>query len=113
MADITIENCYYGGDQMPWAEYAIVGDLIFLSGAEGRDMSEEAGVPGQEEAHPSLPYRRGRRAAQTKACLSKIAERTIKAGASRLENIFRHQLLRHRPSRLARSLERPAMKFWV
>lgn len=83
MSDLVIENAYYGGDQMPWAEYVAAGKILFLSGAEGRDMSKKQEYPDGEPAES--PVYQGVEA-QTRGCLSKIAERTLKAGA-KLENI--------------------------
>jgi enamine deaminase RidA (YjgF/YER057c/UK114 family) len=83
MSDLVIEKTYYGGDQMPWAEYVIAGNIVFLSGAEGRDMSKKQEYPDGEP--PESPVYEGPEA-QTRACLEKIAERVVKAGTS-LENI--------------------------
>ena len=83
MSDLQIENAHYGGDQMPWAEYVVAGKIIFLSGAEGRDMARKQEYPdGEPEASPVYEGV----AAQTRACLEKIAERVVKAGST-LENI--------------------------
>jgi enamine deaminase RidA (YjgF/YER057c/UK114 family) len=83
MSDLVIEKTYYGGDQMPWAEYVIAGNIVFLSGAEGRDMSKKQEYPDGEP--PESPVYEGPEA-QTRACLEKIAERVEKAGTT-LENI--------------------------
>jgi enamine deaminase RidA (YjgF/YER057c/UK114 family) len=83
MSDLVIESTCYGGDQMPWAEYVVAGKIIFLSGAEGRDVTRKQEYPGGEPAES--PVHDGVEA-QTWACLDKIAERVIKAG-TRLENI--------------------------
>ncbi len=48
VSDLTIEPANYGGDQMPWAEYVIAGNIVFLSGAEGRDMSRKQEYPDGE-----------------------------------------------------------------
>jgi enamine deaminase RidA (YjgF/YER057c/UK114 family) len=83
VSDLTIEAANYGGDQMPWAEYVIAGNVVFLSGAEGRDMSRKQEYPdGEPEESPVYEGPE----AQTRACLEKIAERCVKAGAT-LENI--------------------------
>jgi enamine deaminase RidA (YjgF/YER057c/UK114 family) len=83
MSDLEIEKAWYGGDQMPWAEYVVAGKIIFLSGAEGRDMSRKQEYPDGEP--PTSPVYEGV-AAQTRACLEKIAQRVVKAGGT-LENI--------------------------
>jgi enamine deaminase RidA (YjgF/YER057c/UK114 family) len=88
MSDAIIEDCYYAGDQMPWAEYVTAGNIVFLSGAEGRDMSKNQEYP-EGEIEAGAVYEGIE--AQTKACLSKIVERTLKAGAT-LENIVRINL---------------------
>jgi enamine deaminase RidA (YjgF/YER057c/UK114 family) len=82
-SDLVIENAYYGGDQMPWSEYVKAGNILFLSGAEGRDMSKKQEYPDGEPLES--PVYEGVYA-QTTACLSKIAERCVKAGG-KLENI--------------------------
>jgi enamine deaminase RidA (YjgF/YER057c/UK114 family) len=83
MSDLVIEKTYYGGDQMPWAEYVIAGNIVFLSGAEGRDMSKKQEYPDGEPSES--PVYEGPEA-QTRACLEKIVERVEKAGTT-LENI--------------------------
>lgn len=83
MSDLVVENAYYGGDQMPWAEYVSAGKIVFLSGAEGRDVNKKQEYPDGEPAES--PVHEGTEA-QTWACLEKIAERVIKAGTT-LENI--------------------------
>lgn len=82
-SDLIIQDTYYGGDQMPWAEYVIAGNIVFLSGAEGRDMSKKQEYPDGEP--PESPVYRGVEA-QTRACLEKIVERVVKSG-SKPENI--------------------------
>jgi enamine deaminase RidA (YjgF/YER057c/UK114 family) len=82
-SDLIIEPAHYGGDQMPWAEYVIAGNIIFLSGAEGRDVSRKQEYPDGEPAES--PVYEGIEA-QTRACLEKIVERVRKAG-SKPENI--------------------------
>ena len=47
-SDLIIQEAHYGGDQMPWAEFVIAGNTVFLSGAEGRDMSTKQEYPGGE-----------------------------------------------------------------
>jgi enamine deaminase RidA (YjgF/YER057c/UK114 family) len=79
VSDLTIENAYYGGDQMPWAEYVLAGKIVFLSGAEGRDPSRKQEYPDGEPAES--PVHEGIEA-QTRACLEKIVERVRKAGTS-------------------------------
>lgn len=83
MTDLVIQDTYYGGDQMPWAEYVIAGPIVFLSGAEGRDVSKKQEYPGGEPSES--PVYDGVEA-QTRACLEKIAERVERAGTT-LENI--------------------------
>ncbi len=78
-SDLTIQDTYYGGDQMPWAEYVIAGNIVFLSGAEGRDMSRKQEYPDGEPAES--PVYEGVEA-QTRACLEKIVERVRKAGTT-------------------------------
>ena len=78
-SDLIIEPAHYGGDQMPWAEYVIAGDIVFLSGAEGRDMSRKQEYPEGEPAES--PVYEGVEA-QTRACLEKIVERVRKAGST-------------------------------
>jgi enamine deaminase RidA (YjgF/YER057c/UK114 family) len=82
-SDLVIEGAHYGGDQMPWAEYVTAGKIVFLSGAEGRDMSKKQEYPDGEP--PESPVYEGVEA-QTRGCLSKIVERVVKAG-SKPENI--------------------------
>lgn len=81
--DLVISDAFYGGDQMPWAEYVIAGNIVFLSGAEGRDPMRKQeypeGEPNESPVHQGIE-------AQTRACLTKIVERARKAGA-KLENI--------------------------
>jgi enamine deaminase RidA (YjgF/YER057c/UK114 family) len=77
-SDPIIQAAHYGGDQMPWAEYVIAGKIIFLSGAEGRDMARKQEYPDGEPAQS--PVYEGVEA-QTRACLEKILERVIKAGS--------------------------------
>jgi enamine deaminase RidA (YjgF/YER057c/UK114 family) len=83
MSDLIIEDAYYGGDQMPWAQYVVAGKLILLSGAEGRDVTKKQEYPDGEP--PESPVHAGA-AAQTRACLEKIADRVLAAGAE-LSNI--------------------------
>ena len=82
-SDLTIQDAHYGGDQMPWAEYVIAGNLVFLSGAEGRDMGRKQEYPDGEPSES--PVYEGVEA-QTRACLGKILERVVKAGC-KPENI--------------------------
>lgn len=82
-SDLIIQDTYYGGDQMPWAEHVIAGNIVFLSGAEGRDMSKKQEYPDGEPRES--PVYEGVEA-QTRACLEKIVERVVKAG-SKPENI--------------------------
>ena len=82
-SDLIVEPAHYGGDRMPWAEYVIAGPIVFLSGAEGRDMSRKQEYPDGEPAES--PVYEGVEA-QTRACLEKIVERARKAG-SKPENI--------------------------
>lgn len=82
-SDLTIQEAHYGGDQMPWAEYVIAGNIVFLSGSEGRDMARKQEYPDGEP--PTSPVYEGVEA-QTRACLEKIVERVRKAGG-KLENI--------------------------
>jgi enamine deaminase RidA (YjgF/YER057c/UK114 family) len=82
-SDLVIQEAHYGGDQMPWAEYVIAGNVIFLSGAEGRDMSRKQEYPGGEP--PESPVYEGVEA-QARAALEKIVERVVRAG-SKPENI--------------------------
>ena len=82
-SDLIIQDANYGGDQMPWAEYVIAGPIVFLSGAEGRDMAKKQEYPDGEPQES--PVYEGIEA-QTRACLGKIAERVVKAG-SKPENI--------------------------
>lgn len=56
-SDLIIQEAHYGGDQMPWAEFVIAGNTVFLSGAEGRDMSRKQEYPGGEP--PSRRSTRG------------------------------------------------------
>jgi enamine deaminase RidA (YjgF/YER057c/UK114 family) len=42
---MKIYPCYYGGDLMPWANSVVAGNLIFLSGSEGRDPSRKQEYP--------------------------------------------------------------------
>lgn len=83
MTDLIIADTYYGGDQMPWAEYVIAGNIVFLSGAEGRDMTKKQEYPGPED--PGGAVYQGVEA-QTRACLDKIVERVRKLDL-KLENI--------------------------
>jgi enamine deaminase RidA (YjgF/YER057c/UK114 family) len=82
-SDLIIEEAHYGGDQMPWAEYVVAGNIVFLSGAEGRDRSRKQeypdGEPSESPVYESVE-------AQTRACLEKILERVVKAGG-KPENI--------------------------
>ena len=82
-SDLIIQDAHYGGDQMPWAEYVVAGNIVFLSGAEGRDMSKKQEYPDGEP--PESPLYAGVEA-QTRAALEKIVERVVKAG-SKPENI--------------------------
>ncbi|HKP17330.1 MAG TPA: Rid family hydrolase [Gaiellaceae bacterium] len=78
-SDLTISPAEYGGDRMPWAEYVIAGNIVFLSGAEGRDVSKKQeypdGEPAESPVYPTIEE-------QTRACLEKIVERVRKAGTT-------------------------------
>lgn len=70
---------------MPWANYIISGNLVFLSGAEGRDPNKkqeypELVEPAESPVPPSLEE-------QTLIVWNKIRERLKDAGSS-LENII-------------------------
>jgi enamine deaminase RidA (YjgF/YER057c/UK114 family) len=82
-SDLTIKELKYGGKLMPWAAYVIAGNIVFLSGAEGRDPSKEQeypdGTPAPAPMFASIED-------QTQACLQKIVERVKDAGA-KLENL--------------------------
>jgi enamine deaminase RidA (YjgF/YER057c/UK114 family) len=82
---MKIHPCYYAGDLMPWASAIVSGNLVFLSGSEGRDPNRKQEYPSGREPKRS-PVVRGVEA-QTELTLSKIQARLEQLGLS-LANII-------------------------
>ncbi|MDA4131171.1 MAG: Rid family hydrolase [Thaumarchaeota archaeon] len=82
---MKIVPCYYAGDKMPWANYVASGNLIFLSGAEGRNPNKKQEYPAliEPKESPVPPTVEE----ETLNIWKKIKERLEDAGTS-LENII-------------------------